>query len=99
LSLPGTDAGKLLHVATWTPPLGSNRDVIDHDETRELDQERVREALGEAGERDPGHSGERIDPSRDREARERLEEQPPAGDSDEGEGGEPSGEGDPSGAD
>ena len=73
--------------------------MIDHDETRELDRERVREALGEAGERDTGHSGERIDPSRDREARERLEEQPPAFDRHQGEGGEPSGEGDPSGAD
>jgi hypothetical protein len=72
--------------------------VIDRDETRELDRERVREALGEAGERDAGHSGERIDLSRDREARERLEEPPPAGDRDQGEGGEPSGEGDPSGA-
>src|ERR671914_1659413 len=70
-------------------------DVMDRDETRELDRERVREALGEAGERDTGHSGERIDPSRDREARERLEEPPPAGDRDQGEGGEPSGEGDP----
>jgi hypothetical protein len=72
--------------------------VIDHDETRELDPERVREALGEAGERDTGHSRERIDPSRDREARERLEEPPPTGDRDQGEGGEPAGEGDPSGA-
>jgi hypothetical protein len=72
--------------------------VIDHNETRELDQERVREALGEAGERDTRHSGERIDPRRNREARERLEEQPPAGDRDQGEGGEPSGQGDPSGA-
>jgi hypothetical protein len=73
-------------------------DVIDHNETGELDQERVREALGEAGERDTRHSGERIDPSRNREARKRLEEQPPARDRDQGEGGEPSGEGDPSGA-
>jgi hypothetical protein len=72
--------------------------VIDHDETSELDRERVREALGDAGERDTGHSGERIDPSRDREARERLEEPPPAGDRDQGEAGERSGEGDPSGA-
>jgi hypothetical protein len=72
--------------------------VIARDETRELDRERVREALGEAGERDTGHSGERIDPSRDREARERLEEPPPAGDRDQGEAGERSGEGDPSGA-
>jgi hypothetical protein len=72
--------------------------MIDHDETRELDRERVREALGEAGERDTGHSSERIDPSRDREARERLEEPPPAGDRDQGEGAERSGEGDPSGA-
>ena len=72
--------------------------MIDHDDTRELDRERVREALGEAGERDTGHSRERIDPSRDREARERLEEPPPAGDRDQGEGGEPSVEGDPSGA-
>jgi hypothetical protein len=72
--------------------------VIDRDETRELDRERVREALGDAGERDTGHSGERIDPSRDREARERLEEPPPAGDRDQGEGAEPSGEGDPPGA-
>lgn len=71
--------------------------MIDHDETRELDRERVRKALGEAGERDTGHSGERIDPSRAREARERLEEQPPAGDRDQGEGREPSGEGDPPG--
>jgi hypothetical protein len=62
----------------------------------ELDRERVRKALGEAGERDTGHSRERIDPSRDREARERLEEQPPKGDRDQGEGREPSGEGDPS---
>src|ERR671915_31620 len=59
-------------------------DVIDHDETSEPDRERVREALGDAGERDTGHSGERIDPSRDREARERLEEPPPAGDRDHG---------------
>jgi hypothetical protein len=73
-------------------------DVIDHDETRELDRERVREALGEMGERDTGHSAERIDPSRDREARERLEEPPPAGDRDQGEAAEPSEEGDPSGA-
>jgi hypothetical protein len=72
--------------------------VIDRDETRELDRERVREALGDAGERDTGHSGERIDPSRDREARERLEEPPPAGHRDQGEGAEPSGEGDPPGA-
>ena len=72
--------------------------MIDRDETRELDRARVREALGEAGERDTGHSGERIDPSRDREARERLEEPPPAGDRDQGEAGERSGEGDPSGA-
>jgi hypothetical protein len=72
--------------------------VIDHDETRELDRERVREALGEAGERDTGHSGERIDQSRDREARERLEEPPSAGDRDQGEGGQHSAEGDPSGA-
>jgi hypothetical protein len=72
--------------------------VIDRDETRELDRERVREALGDAGERDTGHSGERIDPSRDREARERLEEPPPAGDRDQGEGAESSGEGDPPGA-
>ena len=72
--------------------------MIDRDETTELDRERVREALGEAGERDTGHSGERIDPSRDREARERLEEPPPAGDRDQGEGGEPSGDGDPPGA-
>jgi hypothetical protein len=72
--------------------------VIDRDETRELDQERVREALGDAGERDTGHSGERINPSRDREARERLEEPPAAGDRDQGEGAERSGEGDPSGA-
>ena len=73
-------------------------DVIERDQTRELDRERVREALGDAGERDTGHSGERIDPSRDREARERLEEPPPAGDRDQGEGAEPSGEGDPPGA-
>jgi hypothetical protein len=72
--------------------------MIDHDETRELDRERVREALGAAGERDTGRSSERIDPSRDREARERLEEPPPAGDRDQGEGAERSGEGDPSGA-
>ena len=72
--------------------------MIDRDETTELDRERVREALGDAGERDTGHSGERIDPSRDREARERLEEPPPAGDRDQGEGGEPSGDGDPPGA-
>ena len=72
--------------------------MIDRDETRELDRERVREALGEAGERDTGHSGERIDPSRDREARERLEEPPPAGDHDQAEAGERSGEGDPPGA-
>jgi hypothetical protein len=65
--------------------------VIDHDETRELDRERVRQALGEAGERDTGHSGERIDPSRDREARERLEEPPPADDRGQGEGGDLSG--------
>jgi hypothetical protein len=71
--------------------------VIDRDETRELDQERVREALGEAGERDTGHSGEQIDPSRDREARERLEEPPQAGDRDQAEGGQPSGERDPPG--
>jgi hypothetical protein len=71
--------------------------VIDHNETRELDRERVREALGEAGERDTGHSTERIDPSRDREARERLEEPPSAGDRDQREGAAPSGEGDPSG--
>jgi hypothetical protein len=58
----------------------------------------VREALGDAGERDTGHSGERIDPSRDREARERLEEPPPASDRDLGEGGERSGEGYPPGA-
>ena len=58
----------------------------------------MREALGDAGERDTGHSGERIDPSRDREARERLEEPPPAGDHDQAEAGERSGEGDPSGA-
>jgi hypothetical protein len=70
--------------------------VIDQDETRELD--RVREALGEAGERDTGHSRERIHPSRDREARERLEEPPPAGDRVQGEGGQPSGEDDPPGA-
>jgi hypothetical protein len=70
--------------------------VIEHDETRELNQERVREALGEAGDRDTRHSGERIDPSRDQEARERLEEQPPAGDRDQGEGVEPSGEDGPS---
>jgi hypothetical protein len=70
--------------------------VIEHDETRELNQERVREALGEAGDRDTRHSGERIDPSRDQEARERLEEQPPAGDRDQREGVEPSGEDDPS---
>jgi hypothetical protein len=70
--------------------------VIDHDETRELDRDRVRQALGEAGERDTGHSGERIDPSRDREARERLEEPPPTGDGDPGEGGEPPGEDGPS---
>ena len=72
--------------------------MIDHNETSELDRERVREALGDAGERDTGHSGERIDPSRDREARERLEEAPPAGDRDQGEAAERSGEGDPSGA-
>jgi hypothetical protein len=72
--------------------------VTAHDETRELDQERVRETLGGPGERDTRHSGERIDPSRDQEARERLEEQPPAGDRDQSEGGEPSGEDDPSGA-
>ena len=72
--------------------------MIDRDETRELDRERVREALGDAGERDTGHSGERIDPSRDQEARERLEEQPPAGDRDQSEGVEPSGEDVPSGA-
>lgn len=72
--------------------------MIDHNETRELDRERVREALGEAGERDTGHPSERIDPSRDREARERLEEPPSAGDRDQGEAGERSGEGDPSGA-
>jgi hypothetical protein len=72
--------------------------MIDRDETRELDRERVREALGEAGERDTGHSRERIDPSRDREARERLEEPPPSGGRDQDEGAEPSGEGDPSGA-
>lgn len=72
--------------------------MIDRDQTRELDRERVREALGDAGERDTGHSGERIDPSRDREARERLEEPPPAGDRDQAEGAERSGEGDPSGA-
>ena len=72
--------------------------MIDRDETRELDRARVREALGEAGERDTGHSGERIDPRRDREARERLEEPPSAGDRDQGEAGERSGEGDPSGA-
>jgi hypothetical protein len=72
--------------------------VIDRDQTTELDRERVREALGDAGERDTGHAGERIDPSRDREARERLEEPPPAGDRDQGEGGEPSREGDPPGA-
>ena len=72
--------------------------MIDHDETSELDRARVREALGEAGERDTGHSGERIDPRRDREARERLEEQPPAGDRDQSEGVEPSGEDVPSGA-
>jgi hypothetical protein len=65
--------------------------VIDHDETRELDRERVRQALAEAGERDTGHSGERIEPSRDREARERLEEPPPADDRGQGEGGDPSG--------
>ncbi|MDQ4024806.1 MAG: hypothetical protein M3217_04860, partial [Actinomycetota bacterium] len=65
--------------------------MVDHNETRELDPERVREALGEAGERDTGHSRELIDPSRDREARERLEEPPPTGDGDQGEGGEPSG--------
>jgi hypothetical protein len=70
--------------------------VIDYDETRELNQERVREALGEAGDRGTRHSGERIDPSRDQEARERLEEQPPAGDRDQREGVEPSGEDDPS---
>ena len=69
-----------------------------HDETRELDQERVRETLGGPGERDTGHSGEQIDPRRDREARERLEEPPSAGDRDQGETGERSGEGDPSGA-
>ena len=72
--------------------------MIDRDETRELDRERVREALGEAGERDTGHPSERIDPSRDREARERLEEPPHAGDRDQAEGGQPSGERDPSGA-
>jgi hypothetical protein len=70
--------------------------VTDHDERRELDRERVREALGEPGERPAAHSGERIDPSRDREARERLEEPPLAADRDQGEGGEPSGEDDPS---
>src|ERR671914_772507 len=64
-------------------------DVIDRDETGELDRARVREALGEAGQRDTGHSGERIDPSRDREARERLEEPPPAGDRDQGGTGAP----------
>jgi hypothetical protein len=68
--------------------------VIDQDETRELDREGVRKTLGEPGERDTGHSGERIDPSRDREARERLDEPPPVGDRDQGEGGQPSGEGD-----
>ena len=72
--------------------------MIDRDETRELDHERVRQALGEAGDRDTGHSGERIDPSRDREARERLGEPPPAGDRDQAEAGERSGDGDPSGA-
>jgi hypothetical protein len=72
--------------------------VADHDETRELDRGRVRETLGGPGERDTRHAGERIDPSRDREARERLEEQPPAGDHDQSEGGEPAGEDDPSGA-
>jgi hypothetical protein len=71
--------------------------VIDHDDARELDRERVREALGEAGERDTGHSRERIDTSRDREARDRLEEPPPAGDRDQGAGAERSGKGDPSG--
>jgi hypothetical protein len=70
--------------------------VIEHDETRELNQERVREALGEAGDRDTRHSGERIDPSRDQEARARLEEQPPAGDRDQSEGVEPFEEDDPS---
>ncbi len=72
--------------------------MIDRDETRELDRERVREALGEPGVRAASHSGERIDPSRDREARERVEEPPPAGDREQGEGGQPSGEGDPTGA-
>jgi hypothetical protein len=72
--------------------------VTDHDERRERDRERVREALGAPGERPAVHSGERIDPSRDREARERLEEPPPAADRDQGEGGEPSAKVDPSGA-
>ena len=72
--------------------------MIDRDETRELDRERVREALGDAGERDTGHTEERIDPSRDREARERLEEPPPTSDRDQGEAGERSGVSDPPGA-
>jgi hypothetical protein len=52
--------------------------MIERDDARESELEHVREALGEAGERDQGHSPARVDPRRDREARDRLGEDPPA---------------------
>lgn len=68
---------------------------MDRDE-KGPDRERVRETLGEPGERPTRHSGERIDPSRDQEARDRLQEEEREGDRGDGEEGEASREDEPS---
>jgi len=69
--------------------------MIDRDE-RGPDREHVREMLGEPGERSTRHSEERIDPSRDQEARDRLPEQERKGDRGDGDEGEASREDEPS---